>query len=893
MVVCPTCATPVPGEARFCPSCGSAVGSAGGVTHAETIAEPSPSSHGSGTPHPQIQGFTPGQILAGRYRIVGLLGRGGMGEVYRADDLKLGSPVALKFLPRASSRDAGVIERFHAEVRTARQVSHPHVCRVYDIGEIDGRHFLSMEYVDGEDLTTLLRRIGRLPPAKAIEIARQLAAGLAAAHEKGVLHRDLKPANVMIDGHGRARITDFGLAVLADEASAEVAGTPAYMSPEQLEGRPATVQSDIYALGLVLYELCTGKRPFEATSLVEWRRLRSELPPPSPSIHTTDMDPVVERVVLRCLEADPTRRPQTAAHVALALPGGDPLAAALAAGETPSPEMVAATGGEGALTPSRAWTFLGAFLMLLIALMAVLPASTDLGLAPMEKSPDVLRDRVREIVRAFGYTESPGDEASWLRRDYSPIRWLADNTVSTEWRRRLREMGAPVLLVYRWSSRPLIPAGVPGRVTATDPVPIPGDILVVVDSQGRLRELSVTPGRWSAGIRDTILFPEEMIFRQTGLDRSRFSPVPPERVPATAFHERREWIGTRVEAPEIQLRLSAASFENGLVSVVLSGPWGEREAINPLDSSTSARVSDIALAVFLVFILIAGSVFARRNIRLGRGDRRGAFRVAVAGFSLSVVLWLVTAHHVFDWGSILDSQNVAAVAEAAVHGGFLWLVYLALEPYLRRRMPNILVGWARVLDGRVRDPRVGRDVLIGLAAGTFYALTYHLVNGLPTWMSVHAQTTIPSFNIRDAVRIIPLAAPFAAANDAIHQTLGVLMLLFIVRLFTSRFWIAITILTAVNTLLGLGGENALLETPQAFLMGLAVAITVVRFGPLALGVMWFSGLFLIYSTIRVDLSLWYAPYAAATLVTLLGLAIWSFRVSLGGRPAFGKIPLDG
>ena len=419
----------------------------------ETVAAPTPLAHRHRHAVARVAGFAPGQVLPDRYRIVGLLGRGGMGEVYRADDLKLGTAVALKFLPRPSAKDAALIERFHAEVRNARQVSHPHVCRVYDIGEVDGRHFLSMEYVDGEDLATLLRRIGRLPPAKAIEIARQLASGLAAAHEKGVLHRDLKPANVMIDGHGRARITDFGLAVLTDEAVAEVAGTPAYMAPEQLAGQPATVQptSTRSVSCSTSCSPASGRSrrrasPSGSSSLRVAAHLR-------PSMHTSDMDPVVERVILRCLEKDPALRPRSAAQVALALPGGDPLAAALAAGETPSPEMVAAAGGEGALAPRARLDGARRLPLLLAVVMLIAPSSTDLGLAPMEKSPDVLRDRAREIVRDFGYTEPPADEATWLRRDYAPIRWLADHVASTEWRRRLPAIGAPVLLFYRRSPR--------------------------------------------------------------------------------------------------------------------------------------------------------------------------------------------------------------------------------------------------------------------------------------------------------------------------------------------------------------------------------------------------------------------------------------------------------
>ena len=165
---------------------------------------------------PEEGRFPAGTVLAGRYRILGLLGQGGMGEVYRAYDLILNQAVALKFLARKQMNEAA-LARFRNEVRIARQVSHPNVCRVYDIGFVEGLHFLSMEYLDGEDLASLLRRIGRLPQDKAIEFTRKICAGLAAAHERGVLHRDLKPANIMIDGRGQVRITDFGLAALAAE----------------------------------------------------------------------------------------------------------------------------------------------------------------------------------------------------------------------------------------------------------------------------------------------------------------------------------------------------------------------------------------------------------------------------------------------------------------------------------------------------------------------------------------------------------------------------------------------------------------------------------------------------------------------------------------------------
>src|SRR5262245_25900220 len=266
---------------------------------------------GAFTPRPAgaAERFAPGQVLADRYRIVAALGRGGMGEVYRADDLTLGQPVALKFLPPHLAADPDRLTRFRKEVAAARRVSHPHVCRVYDITEHAGHSFLTMEYVDGEDLSLLLKRVGRLPEEKGAEIARQLCGALAAVHEQGILHRDLKPANVMLDGRGKIRLTDFGLAAAALDLSASEArsGTPLYQAPEQLTGKEVTVRTDIYALGLVLYELFTGKRAFPGSE--------RETPSSKPSSHVTGLNPAVERVILRCLEPDPTMRPRSVYEV--------------------------------------------------------------------------------------------------------------------------------------------------------------------------------------------------------------------------------------------------------------------------------------------------------------------------------------------------------------------------------------------------------------------------------------------------------------------------------------------------------------------------------------------------------------------------------------------------
>ena len=206
--------------------------------------------------------FVAGTVLGKRYRILGILGVGGMGEVYKADDLELGQTVALKFLPESFSKNEEALSRFRGEVRTARQVSHPNVCRVFDIGEIEGVYYLSMEYVDGDDLSQLLRRIGYFSSDKAVEISRQICYGLQAIHNAGILHRDLKPANIIIDSKGKARITDFGIAGLEKDVQGAEAriGSPAYMSPEQVAGKEVTTQSDIYSLGLLCMKYSRANR---------------------------------------------------------------------------------------------------------------------------------------------------------------------------------------------------------------------------------------------------------------------------------------------------------------------------------------------------------------------------------------------------------------------------------------------------------------------------------------------------------------------------------------------------------------------------------------------------------------------------------------------------------
>ena len=271
-------------------------------------AEPEP-----GAPESAEKDFSAGDLFAGRYRMIARVGRGGMGDVWRADDLILGTPVALKLIHSAGPSERS---RILQEVRLARQITHPAVCRVFDVGEAGETIFFSMEFVQGEDLAALLKRTGRLTSERVVEIARQLCAGLAAAHAQGVLHRDLKPANILIDQDGRVRITDFGIAVTKSDAAPQaMIGTLGYMAPEQfVPGAALSERTDLYALGVVLYELVTGER--YQTGPAVGRRSRPA--PLAPGVNAQ-----LERAILEATSLDPLGRPATALEMAAALPAID------------------------------------------------------------------------------------------------------------------------------------------------------------------------------------------------------------------------------------------------------------------------------------------------------------------------------------------------------------------------------------------------------------------------------------------------------------------------------------------------------------------------------------------------------------------------------------------
>jgi predicted Ser/Thr protein kinase len=910
MPYCSFCGTELGADVRFCADCGKPVSKSKSAPNTDDVATidydatasspfppPRPPSSWSQRSASRTSTsvdylisegrFLPGRLIAGRYRIIALLGKGGMGEVYRADDLTLGQAVAMKFLPEEATSHEGMLERFKNEVRIARRVSHPNVCRVYDVGEIDGATFFTMEYVDGEDLGSLLRRIGRLPPDKAVEIARQICAGLAAAHAKGVLHRDLKPANIMLDGRGQVVVTDFGLAGVADDIRGpEVrSGTPAYMAPEQIEGREVTMLSDIYALGLVLYEIFTGKRAF-AEKPAEVLHALSDRTPGRPSSVVKDLDPIVEKVILRCLEVNPSSRPASALAVAAAMPGGDPLAAALAAGETPSPELVAASGETVGLRPRVALICFAAALvgLGLVAFLGVHYSGLDR--MHLEQPPEVLAQKAREITTRLGYPDRPLDTAYGLGYDSDLEESMEKNDKPRpDWNTILA--GRPTLFSfwYRQSPDYMYAEGYrdqflnPGIVTTDDPPPtLSGMISLTLDPQGRLLNFQAIPAqKMDAG--STPAYDWTPLFSEAGLDLSKFQKTDAQWNSLAAFDTRAAWTGVWPGTTR-PLRVEAAALRGKPVYFSLIGDWTKPDRVKAPADSFGKKVAQILTCVIFLSLLVGAVFLARRNYRHGRGDREGAFRLAAVMFVLDMLLWLCRTH-------LMPTLSAVVLFMIAIGGSLFvaavtWILYLALEPWVRRRWPQTIISWSRLLSGQFRDPLVGRDILFGVMLGVVWVLIFQLrsipvmrLGGVPflgnTDYLVGGRTALTAW-----LRQVP---------SSILGTLEFFFLLFGLKFVLRKDWLAAIAFVALFALpRGLQDSHPAIESLTLILVYSIAVLIVLRFGLIPLAIAIFTVDIVASLPLSADLSAWFMTNSLFALFSVVALAVWGFYHSLGGQP---------
>jgi serine/threonine protein kinase len=904
MSTCTSCGSKIVNAGRFCSSCGTPVSSSDEMATfdfgPESPQSPHPGSASASRSSSSAAAllsegrFLPGSVIADRYRIITMLGKGGMGEVYRADDLTLGQPVALKFLPdqflsNPAGHDEGLLERFRNEVRTARRISHPNVCRVYDVGDVDGQTFFTMEYIDGEDLASLLRRIGRFPQDKALDIARQLCAGLSAAHVKGVLHRDIKPANIMLDGRGQVVITDFGLAGVADQIhGAEVrSGTPAYMAPEQLAGKEVSVRSDIYSLGVVLYEIFTGKRAFGEIPTKTSRKEQEETLS-RPSSVVKGLDPAVERVILRCLETEPAARPASVLSVAAALPGGDPLAAALAAGETPSPQLVAASGETAGLRPRIALACLAAALIGLACTVYLTIRYNAMEKMGLELTPEVLTQKAREIIARLGYEKRPMDSAYGIYNNGDLIESVEKHDKPRpDWNRVLS--GRPSLLQYwyRQSPRYMVPSDfydfmlTPGMIRSDDPPEIvSGMVHVELDPQGRLIHLLAIPPEMESSAAAASSPPDwSVLFAFAGLEQSQFQSAQPIWNTLAGGDTRVAWTGMWPGTTR-PLRIEGASWRGKPVFFSLIGDWTKPQRAKGDERSTGDKVRSVLGVVLLLSMVLGAAFLARRNYLQGRSDRSGAARLAFVMIGLEMALWLCRGHFVPDLRTTFF-LFVLAVSTALFVAGTTWLLYLALEPWVRRNWPQTIISWSRLLTGQVGDPLVGRDMLFGVILGVVWILVIQL-RYIPM-MHMGASPGLYSTEYLIGGRQA-LGAWLYQVPSAIVGALEFFFLLLGLKVLLRKDWIAAVAFVAIFTGLSSSGSYLTVQIPTRILVYFILVLIVYRFGLVPLAVAIFTVDMLVNVPFSADFSTWYMSTSLFALLSVVALAGWGFYHSLGGQP---------
>ncbi len=858
MVQCPRCGTEVAPGNVYCGKCGSATG-----IQSQTPTLSLGRSTGARLSPSLIleERFPPGTILSQRYRISGALGRGGMGEVYRATDLVLGQSVALKLLPESLMRNAAALERLRNEVRLARQITHPNVCRVHDIGGADGQVFLTMEFIDGEDLGSLLRRIGRLPAAKALEVCRQLCAGLAAAHEKGVLHRDLKPANIMLDGRGQVLITDFGLAgTLSDVSHDASSGTPAYMAPEQLAGIEVTRSCDIYALGLVLFEVFSGAQPHPTDNRNRLATLRLG-PPPLLCDLAPEVDGAVSDVVARCLAPNPSERPGSALAVAAALPGGDPLAAALAKGEMPSPQLVAAAESGEMMSPRAARACLAALVVCSLAAAWISARSSMLERFATDFEPAAMAHSARQILGHLGYPDRP----AWA--DWSIA---VDNARIPQLFRLERaalvksiDRDPPLNFWYRSSPRAMVSSN-PFQPFATfddPPLSEPGMLRLRLNRGHHLQSLTVVPMP-----RDPNPPPApsdwRLLFDNAGLDMQRFETAGPIWTPPTAFDARAAWLEKSRSDP---LRVEAALWHGR--------PVFFQSMANSAAGSAPPNNVGGPFAAYIFALLLLVSALGYYNLRKRRGDLKGALRFALFMSLAAIVrIQMMAPHPVGVDGWLI---LVATVGNTLWTGATTAIGYLALEPFVRKKWPRALIAWSRLLNGQYRDSAVGRHLLVGLTCGAVVLLVLKVLVvamfgvGFPGWSYLLA----PGLS-RAAQGIL------SEVIQAASETPWLFCLLFVAVAILRNKWLGALATAAVVSARYLAEGNARVPLVVVLpLLAILLMFFAVRYGLLAL----VAAMFVIDlrdSPMTLDPSVFYFGGSCLTLGFVLAMGIFAYRCAV-------------
>jgi hypothetical protein len=716
----------------------------------------------------------------------------------------------------------------------------------------------------------------------------------------------LKPANVMLDRRGNIRITDFGLAGAVAELKEGglIAGTPPYMAPEQFVGEGLGVWTDIYALGLVLYEMLAGRPAFEADDLLEYARLQREEDPPPLSRWAPNIDPALEQTIHHCLQKDPTRRPHSVMAVAAALPGGDALTAAVAADRTPSPETVAAARMRPDALPGT-----GALTALTLLLLAALLIARTYAPGPLDradgKPPEVLAERSRAIIGTLGYDVKPQQYATY---GFSGSSMSAPYGSAFSWGNerdavRLRER-ASVLFWYIQSSRsmtsrgPRLEALRGSRLTTNEGMmPGPGAVALALGASGRLVYFAAIPrldGTPAPESPNTDALLQQMLgFAE--LDAEMTAATEPTVQTYLPVDNRRALLVMSADDTLDARRVDWLTWRGRPILFTVTRQGRADSAMSKLtEEGTRHAVKTTMLQVVLVMVALVSFPWAWKNQRENRADRQAAMRFAAFVFAAELIMWLLQGRHALDF-SFEVAGLCAAGLRALSFAAMIWLFYTALEPEARRYWPHLLVAWRRLLSGNLMDPVVGRHIQIGVGVGVFLAVVIVIDRLVVAWLGW--ETRLPLIDAPIPDRLLggrfAVAGCLASLLKALFRALLFLLLLTALRAVVRRpiLSAAIAALLIAPIYTPLGSHLAIAWLTIGVGCVCLMVWTMARFGLIAVTAALFTAELLTSFPINLHFDTWYADLTILALGVVLTVAlIGMLGARAGARPKAHQTP---
>jgi serine/threonine-protein kinase len=646
---------------------------------------------------------------------------------------------------------------------------------------------------------------------------------------------------------------------------------------------------------LIFFEIFTGKRAFQAETLSDLALLHQRSGP-RPSKLIPDIDPTIERLIMRCLRKNPDLRP-TLHQILSVLSGGDPLAVALAAGETPSPEMIAASPGVGAIRPLAAVSCLAIFLVSLGLMLTLSGAGLLYREVPLQKPPTVLADRAASIAESFGYSNQPKDTAYGFEIEDQYLDYVAEHDSSPDrWKRLRTGRPAAIYFWYRQSPSYLV-ANSLGKITPADPPQeLPGMATVFLDTRGRLIGFTGIPNSATAAEKDPRW---ESLFDYAALPVGDFKQVPVKGNLSLASDARAAWEGHFPEQPDLPIYIEAASYRGSPIRFRIGGWESDGQRIyTPSEGRSGYRHGaesraffSFGFTVFMVAI-VSGAVLARRNIWLGRGDRRGATRLGLYIIAVEMLAWFFLAHHVAMVAEL--DLFYQALAWSVFYAVILWVLYMALEPYVRRRWPYRIISWNRLLSGRLRDQLVGRDILIGAAFGTAFTAFASFAYVLTKSMGI-PPVKPPSVALDTLLGTPKMIGQFLSMQkECITEPLYVIFTLLLLSSLLRKDWRAFFVALGLFTFGGamLFGVH---HPVNWIVVGIVVAgylAVLARFGLLAAIFFQFYSFMLLNFPLTSNFRNWYTGTTVFAILITVMFAALGFISALYGRVTFRRTLLQ-